>query len=122
MRPDQKNPGTDLHVLAAWLLNRKLEVDRHEHPMVAEVRKIQKLNPDCKLLGLESMSPHRLHVTGSFGGISVIRGGASFGNFEIYCLAGDLFEEIRRYRDVKHAGESIHSLLTTGMFVQNVME
>ena len=121
MRPDQlENPDTDLNVLAAWLRNRKLEVDLHEHRMVADLRKLKKLCPDKEFPVMESMSPCQLHVTGPFGKISVIRGGASFGDFEIYCLEGDLFEGIRRYRDVKHAGKTIYELLTTGMFDESV--
>lgn len=121
MRPDQlENPDTDLHILAAWLRNRDLEVDLHEHRMAAELRKLKKLYPAQKFSGLESLSPHQLYVTESFGKISVIRGGASFGDFEIYSLEGDLFGGIRRYRDVEHAGKTIHALLTTGMFDEDV--
>ncbi len=36
---------------------------------------------------------------------------ASFGNYEIYSLKGDLFEDIERYPNVKTAGERIHELL-----------
>lgn len=118
MRIDQlENPDTDLHVLAAWLRNRNLEVDLHEHRLAAEMRKLHELHPQYKF---HDFSPHQLHVTESFGKISVIRGGISFGDFEIYCLEGDLFEGIRRYRDIQHAGKSIHSLLTTGMFDESV--
>lgn len=121
MRPDQlENPDTDLHVLAAWLRNHELEVDLHEHPMTAEFRKIQELYPDHKFRSFDLMFPHQLYVTETFGKISVIRGGASFGDFEIYCLEGDLFEGIRRYRDVEHAGKTIYGLLTTGMFDESV--
>lgn len=121
MRLDQlENPDTDLHVLAAWLSNRKLEVDLHEHPMAAELREVQKLHPEHKFHSFDLMSPHQLHVTGTFGKISVIRGGASFGDFEIYSLEGDLFGGIRRYRDVEHAGKTIHKLLATGMFDEGV--
>ncbi len=122
MRPDQlENPDTDLHVLAAWLRNRDLEVDLHKHPLAVNLRKIQKLYLNREFPGMESiMSPHQLYITGPFGKISAIRGGASFGDFEIYCLEGDLFEGIRRYRDVEHAGKTIHGLLTTGMFDESV--
>lgn len=121
MRPDQlENPDTDLHVLAAWLRNRKLEVDLHEHHLLADWRKLRKLCPDQKFPILESLCPHQLYVTGALGKISIIRGGASFGDFEIYSLEGDLFEGIRRYRDVEHAGKTIYKLLTTGMFDEGV--
>lgn len=122
MRPDQlENPDTDLHVLAAWLRNRDLEVDLHEHRMVADLRKLKGLHPNREFPGMRSiMSPHQLHVTGAFGKISVVRGGLSFGDFEIYSLEGDLFGGIRRYRDVEYAGKTIYELLTSGMFDESV--
>ncbi|KKK88795.1 hypothetical protein LCGC14_2739580, partial [marine sediment metagenome] len=108
-------------VLAAWLRNRKLKVDLHEHRMAADLCKLKKLHPNREFPGMESiMSPHQLHVTGTFGEISVVRGGLSFGDFEIYSLDGDLFAGIRRYRDVEHAGKTIYALLTTGMFDEGV--
>lgn len=120
MRLDQlENPDTDLHILAAWLRNRNLEVDLCEHRSAVKLRKLKKLCPDQNFP--ESIvSPHQLHVKGAHGRISVIRGGCSFGDYEIYCLEGDLFKSIRRYRDVEHAGKTIHSLLTTGMFDESV--
>ena len=122
MRLDQlENPDTDLHVLAAWLRNRDLEVELLEHRMVKDLRRLKELCPDHEFPGMSSlMSPNQLHVTGAFGRISVIRGGLSFGDFEIYSLEGDLFEGIRRYRDVEHAGKTIFCLLTTGMFDEGV--
>lgn len=114
MRHDQlENPNTDLHVLAAWLRNRDLDVELREHPMTANIKHL-----DLKILA--TLSPHQLHVCGPHGKISVIRGGASFGDYEIYSLEGELFDEIRRYRKVEHAGKTIHSLLTTGMFDESV--
>lgn len=114
MRPDQfENSDTDLHVLAAWLRNRGLKVELHEHPLAKAVKKL-----DSEIMA--NLSPDQLHVTGPQGKISVIRGGASFGDYEIYSLEGDLFGGIRRYRKVEHAGKSIHSLLTTEMFDESV--
>lgn len=123
MRLDQlENPNTDLHVLAAWLRNRKLEVDFRKHHMMEEWERLQKTHPKIaeNLRLLPAMSPNQLHVRGPHGFISVIRGGASFGDYEIYSLEGDLFGGIRRYRDVEHAGRSIYSLLATGMFDEGV--
>lgn len=108
-----ENPNTDLHVLTAWLRNRDLDVELREHPMMKGIKHL-----DLKIL--PSLSPHQLHVCGPHGKISVIRGGASFGDYEIFSIEGELFESIRRYREVEHAGKTIHSLLTTGMFDESV--
>ncbi len=121
MRSNQfENPDTDLHILAEWLRNRKLEVDLHDHPMAQNLRKLKQLCPNQKFPYMESLSPHQLHIKGPFGCISVIRGGASFGDFEVYCIEGDLFEGVRRYRNVEHAGKTIYGLLTTEMFDESV--
>jgi hypothetical protein len=123
MRLDQlENPNTDLHILAEWLRNRKLDVEFLKHPMMKEWEKLEKEHPDIaeKLHSLPIMSPNQLHVRGPHGVISVIRGGVSMGDYEIYSLEGELFDGIRRYRKVEHAGKSIHSLLTTGMFEESV--
>jgi len=114
MRLDQlENPNTDLHILAAWLRNRDLEVELRDHPLAEQAKLL-----DVKLLA--TMSPHQLHVYGPYGKISVIRGGASFGDYEILSLEGELFDGIRRYRKVEHAGKTIHMLLNTGMFDESV--
>lgn len=123
MRMDQlENPDTDLHVLAAWLRNRKLDVDLHKHHMMDEWEELQKKHPKlaAEMHFLPVMSPHQLHVRGPHGVISVIRGGVSSGDYEIYSLKGELFEGIRKYREVEHAGKTIHALLTTGMFDESV--
>ena len=114
MRFDQlENPNTDLHILAAWLRNRDLDVELRDHPLVKEAKGLS-------LKILATMSLHQLHVCGPHGKISVIRGGASFGDYEIFSLEGELFDGIRRYREVDHAGKTIHLLLTTGMFEESV--
>ncbi len=97
--------ATDLHVLTEWLKNRSIEVTLRDHPAYTE--------------GM-SFSPVMARITGtnqllassSKGKISIIRGMTSFGLYEIYCLDGDLFEDIERYPDVKSAGERICELLT----------
>lgn len=108
-----ENPNTDLHVLAAWLRNRGLDVELRQHPLA-------KTAEQFNLKVLSTMSPHQLHVGGPHGKISVIRGGASFGDYEIFSLEGELFEGIRRYRKVEHAGKTIHLLLTHGLFDESV--
>ncbi len=111
-----ENPDIDLYVLAEWLRNRKLEVDLYEHWSVAEIRNLKEQGIDMP----NFCSPHQLDVRGTFGCISVIRGRASLGDYEIYCKEGDLFSGIRRYREIEHAGKTIYGLLTTGMFDEDV--
>lgn len=109
-----KKPKTDLHVLAAWLRNRKLEVDLHGHPAAVELHEIQKRHPELRGIGPAAVSTHQIHVTGPRGKISVVRGGCSLGNYEIYCLEGDLFDDVDRFKSVKEAGEAIHGFLAAG--------
>ena len=105
---DQLDPmrfSTDLYVLTEWLKNRSIKVKLREHPVYTE--------------GL-MFSPVLARITGTNqllasspkGEISVIRGMTSFGLYEMYCLDGNLFEDLERYSDVKSTGERICFLLT----------
>lgn len=97
---------TDLHVLAAWLRNRGLRVELDAHVLLKKHGNSEELR--------ELTGPHQLHIDGPAGRISVCRGGITFGDFEIYSLKGELFEDVHRFKNVKAAGEAIHELLTTG--------
>ena len=95
----------DLYILRAWLENRHLTVGMEEHQLYSMGKQL-----DFPILSNICGTNH-LTVTGPRGKISVIRGPASFGQFEIYSLEGNLFEDIERYPDVKSAGERIYALL-----------
>ena len=113
---------TDLEALAAWLRAHGIETELRVLPPMSGAGKlavsifatIEFGTTDC---GFE---PHQILATGDHGKISVRRGTATGGDFEIYCLEGDLFDDIRRYRDVAHAGKTIASLVGTGMFDETV--
>ena len=108
--------STNLHVLKAWLHDRGLTVEVRPHHIAKGVE----LDPALAKTVINLCGPDHLIVVGNLGKISVIRGEASFGHFEIYCLEGDLFGGIRRYRTVESAGKTIYSLLTTGLFDESV--
>lgn len=95
---------TDLTILKAWLLNRGLTVEMQEHKMYTEGCEFSPTL--ARLAGTD-----HIITESDFGVISVIRGFASFGDYEICCLAGDLFEDVERYPDVKSCGERIYQLL-----------
>ncbi len=100
---DQLDPmrfSTDLYVLTEWLKNRSIEVALRDHPAYTEG------------MPFSPVGTNQLLASSSKGKISIIRGMTSFGLYEIYCLDGDLFEDIERYPDVKSAGERICELLT----------
>ena len=95
---------TDLHVLNEWLKNRSVEVELKEHP--AYTGGVAVFPVMARLAGTDQLT-----ISSEMGKISVIRGMASFGDYEIYCLEGDLFGDVERYPDVKSAGERICELL-----------
>ena len=79
-----------------------------------------KLPPTLVRMMRELISQHQLKISGPMGTVSAIQGGCSMGAIEIYCLEGDIFDDIRRYGSVEEAGKTILSLLTTGMFDETV--
>ena len=112
--------NTDLHVLAAWLRNRGVEVSLFEHPGMVGIRRVLAALPQLAGLGFgDNASEWQIHATGPKGKLSVIRGGTSLGDYEIYALGGDLFDDIRRYDNVKDAGAAIAGVLATGTLVED---
>ncbi|HDY87892.1 MAG TPA: hypothetical protein ENH82_07245 [bacterium] len=110
---------TNLVILYEWLKNRKFPVRKQEHPMyrsakkeldAAEVDDSDSLLKDALERLLNMTGPEQLIVKHDKGDISIIRGGCSFGQFEIFCPA--LFEDIERYPDVKSCGLRIVELMT----------
>lgn len=101
---DPMHYPTDLHVLKAWLVNRCIDVELKEH-------KLYTLSLEFSPVFARLVGTDHLIASSDQGKISVIRGMASFGDYEIYSLEGGLFEDIERYPNVKTAGERIHQLL-----------
>jgi len=101
----------DLHV---WLVKHALveheksniTCSLDDHRMALDFYKMPKDMRE-KLPSLkELMSKHQLIVSGPMGKISAIQGGISFGDIEIYCIEGDIFDDIRRYSSVEAAGKT----------------
>ncbi len=106
MNMDMENAETDLHALKAWLINRGLTVEMRDHPCYTKAI-------ESGFVSLTNLcGTDQLLVSDKNGKISVIRGGCSFGNCEIFSIEGGLFEDIERYSNVKEAGERIYELLT----------
>lgn len=108
---------TDLHILNAWLINRKIDVELKEHLAYKELKKAIDEGADIPAEVLETIGPHQLIASSDKGKISVIRGRASFGLFEIYPIEGEIVTEdrdIERFPDVKSCGLRIYELLTEG--------
>ena len=82
-----------------------------------EVARARRRRSDIVRRSFESMPRHQVTVTGPKGVISIIQAGVSFGAFEIYCIEGILFKDIRRYGRIDETGRTVISLLVTGEFL-----
>jgi len=68
--------------------------------------------PDPELL----WGPHHVIAWGPRGKVSIVFGGMTGGQYEIYCLEGGLFEDVRRYTTVEEVGHTVMSLVEKGLF------
>lgn len=106
----------ELMVLKNWLRKYNVEANLKVHSIQNEIEGIDCLSVESILF----MPSHQLVVTGRMGKISVIHAGVSFNQYEIYCLEGDLFGDIRRYKTVEDTGKIIVKLLDEGLFDESV--
>ena len=116
--PDFEYQLPDLHVWLQENAKDNITSELSEHPSYAKTKYVERelnLKTFCGI-----MPQHNVYAVGPFGKISTIQCGASFGDFEIYCIEGGLFEGIRRYKTIEDTGKTIVSLLTTGMFPEDV--
>ena len=110
----------DLHVWLSERQDQKIDSDLIEHPAFIQLVSAPK-EILSQLKHTQQIIPqHQLRIKGPMGEISVIQCGCSFGLFEIYCIEGDLFEGTRRYKSLDDAGNTVLSLLTSGMFPENI--
>lgn len=111
---------TKLEQLQKYLTAAGISAELREHAVHKE---LQSLNPKIreKLQEVPKIIPdYQIIATGDKGEISVIHCGASFYQFEIYCLNGDLFDGIRRYKRMTDAARTIIGLLTKGTFDETI--
>jgi len=101
--------NTDLHVLAEWLRGRLFEVDLAPHDSTKVSTAVQQVR---RAIGCHPMSLWHLKVRGREGQISVIRGNSTGGEYEIYELAGDLFDGPLRFSNFKDVSDAIWNYIT----------
>lgn len=100
---------TDLQKLHRYLTALGLSSEISAHPCAVDLDKI----PDVDFGSLKDVLPlEQIHVSGPKGEISVIKCGGSMDLFEIYCIEGELFDDICRYSTLTNCGRSIYTLLT----------
>jgi hypothetical protein len=122
--------ATPLEQLAKYLKALGLEAECREHPRKQELQRslglLDSKDPAIvkiaeSLRGLIDLSFQQQTVTkGEYGEISVVIAATIKESFEIFCLKGDLFNGIRRYKTVTDCGRTIYSLLTSGTFDEKI--
>ena len=100
MAATQLTPDNELAALAAWLTSWSLEHETRPHPnrYLCDI-----MPPPLAVPALHGQ--HQLVVSSPRGEISVVLRGD--GDYEIYCLSGDLFEDVEQYDTVVETGEAI---------------
>lgn len=58
-------------------------------------------------MATDMTGPNQIIVTSQRGKISIIKGACSFGDFEIYCTGGDLFDDVERFETVDETVEAV---------------
>lgn len=94
---------SDLH---QWLIEHGADSSLEPHPIVAKY-------PDYPGIS-DSTGSQCLRVRSDKGVVSVIQGECSFGDYEIWSLEGNLFDDVEHFDDVAEAGERIIELLKGG--------
>jgi len=111
-----------LYPLYAWLMERGIEANLREHYMWTDevlnnpaLVEIDKKHPGMLDSMTDLSSPHQIIAKGPMGEVSIIRGGMSQGQYEIYSN-DKLFVGIRRYNGLEDVGKTVVSLVTEGTF------
>lgn len=77
---------------------------------VCEDRTLDKI-PKLVPTDVRYLAKSQIIITGPYGTISCIRGGPSFGDFEIFSLEGNLFENVQRFGNAADAANAIEGYL-----------
>jgi len=106
--------ATDLEKLTKYLNAMGLTAKCKVHGSRKTFKKLKA--PSLMKLLEEACPNQQVIVKGKWGEISVIRGNISLGDWEIYCLEGELFSGIRRYKTMTDCARTIYGLLTEKKF------
>lgn len=115
----------NLHTLKAWFQDKKLpdvQIEIRQHKVIEKLSQNADTKENQQILEslINMTGPDQIIVTGPHGQISIIHGECSMNLYEIYSLSGDLFDGIRRYKTIKDVGNTVISLITTGLFDESI--
>jgi len=111
----------DLRALAKYMRAIGLEAKCQDHAAYTEIYNAgSKISDELFEMMSKIIPKQQVIATGEKGKISIIHSGMSMDLYEIYCLEGDLFEDIKRYSTMTDCARTVYGLLTHGEFDINI--